>query len=965
MQRRRLSLILVVCLGLGGVLAWLCWPRDLPIEERLDRARRAFAAGEFETAVSEAERVLAVGPKSGTGEAALIAGLAEMQRDRPEEAVPFLERAIEGATGENDIERPALAGLGPCLERLGRARDAEQAYRRAIELDEDAPRDALILLLVREGRTWDAMPHVRHEIRSGRFAPQLLLLTANTDEMPEVEAAFVERCLRAVPDDPLPALNLARDHLDHDRLEAARELLQEIVTATNHVEAHAWLGVALVRLGRFDALPRWHAGLPTEADEHPRIWSIRADWARHDGQVRAAARCLWESVRLDPNHQATMVRLAAVLAELEVDRVELFRRRAELLVELETKIRWNKRKLDPSLLPDVPRLLERLGRPWEAGAWYALAGRANPGLEWAREGWEHVQSEIGPHGEETGWTANPARRVDLSDYPLPNWPKPADPTEVSPAPEVVASGRIRLRDVAESVGLGFRYVHDAEENGRIEYMSEFDGGGVAVLDYDRDGNPDLYFTQGTPWPRSAAGPNPIDQLFRNTGTSFEVVTDESRIVEDRYSQGVAVGDVDQDGFPDLYVANVGGNRLFLNNGDGTFEDATEAFGVAGNAWSSSCAFADLSGNGLPDLYVVNYLAAESLEGCPAEAECAATTFAAAQDRLYLNAGTGRFRNVTDDVGIVSTTGKGLGLVVGDLDGTGRSSVFVANDTTANFLYVNEAEPGTPPRFAERALLYGLGVDEDGVTQSCMGIAAGDANGDGRIDLFVTNFDGEPNALYLANDDGTFDDSVRSAGLRGPGLHMLGWGTQFLDADLDGDEDLVVANGHVLPFGVDHAMRAQCFENVGSRFVEIDDPGAYFGRKLLGRSLARLDWNRDGRLDVVVSHLDAPVALLENESEVVGGSVTVRLVGTRSARDAIGSRIVVRSGGTERTAWLVAGDGFQASNDRSLVLTTGRGDDVHVTVHWPSGTRQEFPGITPGGEYTLVEGRPALRTPNTD
>ncbi|HND51483.1 MAG TPA: VCBS repeat-containing protein, partial [Pirellulaceae bacterium] len=466
--------------------------------------------------------------------------------------------------------------------------------------------------------------------------------------------------------------------------------------------------------------------------------------------------------------------------------------------------------------------------------------------------------------------------------------------------------------MARDVGVDFVFRNGGRSETAGEFMYEFSGGAAAVLDFDRDGWPDLYLSQGADWPPSADQKRFLDQLYRNQGDGrFVEVAGTAGIFENGFSQGVAVGDFDNDGFPDLYVGNIGPNRLFRNNGDGTFDDVTVESGTAGDSWTTSCAMADLNGDGMPDLYVTNYLADDRLfdkpclmpDGSPRL--CTPHEFPAAQDRLYLNLGDGRFVDVTEKVGIKVPDGKGLGVVVGDFDGSGRLGVFVANDAVPNFLFMSDVayKPGesTPFALSEQAFVAGVAVDGEGRAQACMGVALGDADGDGRLDIFVTNFRNESNTLYVSKTppDATsilFVDDTRRAGLRAPSFEMLGFGTQFLDADLDGREDLVVTNGHVGDLrhhGVEYMMRPQFFRNIGQgRYAELrgDEIGPFFDEKHLGRGLAKWDWNRDGRPDFVVNQLQEPAAILTNETSRPGHFLDVRLSGTRSSRDAIGTRV---------------------------------------------------------------------------
>ena len=530
-----------------------------------------------------------------------------------------------------------------------------------------------------------------------------------------------------------------------------------------------------------------------------------------------------------------------------------------------------------------------------------------------------------------------------------------------------------FEDRARAAGIEFRYFSGAASPGEGKLIYQNLGGGVAAIDFDGDLWPDLYFAQGAPHPNDFEDHGYRDRMYRNRGNGrFDDVTLNTGLGDLRHTLGVAAGDIDNDGFPDLYLANAGSNRLYRNNGDGTFGDITAAAGISGRFCTASCLIADLNGDAWPDLFDVNYVAEPKVYELTCEKEgkvrsCDPALFAAEHDRLLLSLGDGRFEDVSSESGIRVPNGKGLGIVAADLTASGRLDMFVANDGTGNFLFMNEAsERGGRPAFREEALAAGVALSENGNVQASMGVAIDDADGDGLLDLFVTNFYEESSAFYRQMTAGVFEDARRRFGLREPSLFQLGFGTQFIDGELDGYPDLIVTNGHIDDYrdtGRPFRMRPQYFRNVaGRRFEELkaDSLGPFFGGEYLGRGLARLDWNRDGREDIVISHLDVPAALLTNTTSHRGHFLVLTLVGTESARDAIGTSVRCTAAGHTRYRQLTAGDGYMASNERRLVFGLGDQSEVdELSIRWPTGREQTYEHVAAGRHWLAIENRQEL------
>ena len=967
--RRRLEKLLPVVLAiLAATVGWRVWQYATSPERLLEPARQALEAKEYATVEELCERVLSARPQSA--EALLLAGEAAAKQDRLRDALAYYDRIDAGAEAVR-----ARNAAGDIWLTLGHASKAEAKYREALSIDPKSAfaHERLALLLSAENRRFESLPHIYELLKQGRASYNLLLFAGDSlkpVDMPQELARF----RAAAPDDPAPLIGMARIELRRKNYTAAARLARQVLAAATYIEAHAVLGRALLQEGSDDELDEWAAALPADADAHPDVWLVRAGWAKRRGQTESAARCLWEALRRDPNHQAATLQLSQALEALgESEMAEgVAARAAALSAFSETVSTLFDHRDNPKLLFLAAAQAEILGRLWEAWTWNRTALSTLGDVRWAREALARIEPQLNDSLPPTLPQVDLGLRLDLSHYPLPSELRAS--RAVAAAPLAPSSAKPRFEDVAQQAGIAFSFSYGRKGTDPRARMFEVTGGGVAVFDYDLDGWPDLYFTQGCRWPPQAGQTEFLDEIYRNRGNGrFEKVTRGSRLGDDRFSQGATVGDFNSDGFPDLYVANIGVNRLYLNNGDGTFADVSESAGISADRWTTSCVLADLNADGLPDLYDVNYLQGpEIFERICHSAEgvlrtCGPRMFESAPDNFLLNRGDGRFEEITELAGMGIPGGNGLGVVAADFGGTGLLSLFVANDQDANFYFVNRTRSaGDRPRFEERGVISGLAYDGHGRAQACMGVAAGDANGDGKIDLFVTNFAEEANALYVREDDELFADLSGPSRLARPSYAMLGFGTQFLDGELDGLVDLVVTNGHVHDFppgGGSGAMRPQYFRNTGGgQFQQIPAKllGDYFQRTYFGRGLARLDWNRDGREDFVVTSLDAPVALLTNRTEAAGHYLAVQLRGVRSPRDAIGAAVTINIGDRFQRQWLTAGDGYLASNQRQLIFGLGSSTGVdRLSIVWPSGVTQEFRELKADQELIFVENSPLV------
>jgi len=533
------------------------------------------------------------------------------------------------------------------------------------------------------------------------------------------------------------------------------------------------------------------------------------------------------------------------------------------------------------------------------------------------------------------------------------WALAASVAAAPPGPPPIA-----FREVAAESGVSFRF--DPGSRGRHD-LPEIMGGGVALIDFDGDGRLDIYLCNGGPIGASPERADPPCRLYRNEGNwRFTDATDRSGAPGPSYAMGAAVGDFDGDGRDDLFVTGWRDQRLYRNAGGGRFEDVTVGAGVASDLWGTSAAFADLDGDGDLDLYVATYLdydpgAAPFCAGPDGGRDfCGPEGFAAQPDRLYRNDGEGRFTDVSSASGIDRPGGRGLGVVVADLAGSPAPDIYVVNDGTPSWLFENRGGL----RFEEVGIASGVGLDGRGDAPAGMGVAAGDVDGDGLVDLLVSNFLGRSTIGFRSLGGGLFADQSDALGLA-PTRSVLGFGVILADFDSDGRLDLLQANGHVLDrarLGQPLAMRPTLLRNLGGRLADVaPSAGPWFARPILGRGVAAGDLDDDGRVDAVVNALDAPAAVLRNLTPG-GRSITLDLVGRPpSSCPVVGAKLRATAGGRTQARILPGGGGYLSASDRRIYL--GLGDAARVDrleVSWPSGRVETWRDL-PAGRTRIEEG----------
>jgi hypothetical protein len=553
-----------------------------------------------------------------------------------------------------------------------------------------------------------------------------------------------------------------------------------------------------------------------------------------------------------------------------------------------------------------------------------------------------------------------------------NWRTPS--TAIPPtSPEDDAPAL--FRDITAASGVDFTYRNGAEAK-HLSILESL-GGGVALLDFDGDGRLDLFLPGGGSFDDKRILGRPC-KLYRNRGGgAFEDVSDRLHLDGDWfYSHGAAVGDYDRDGWPDLLLTGWDRLALFHNEPVDAADaskgrqlvEVTRQAGLISRSWSSSAGWADFDGDGYPDLYVCHYVdwsfAKHPRCGRPPDI-CPPKVFDGLPHQLFRNNGNGTFTDVSAEAPLRPggpDASKGLGVLLVDVNGDGKPDIYVANDTADSFLYINRCTPGRF-RFEERGFMSGTARDGSGSANGSMGVDAADYNRTGRPSLFVSNYENELHALYrneCRNDAILFDYASLPAGIAALGPSSVGWGGGFLDIDRDGWEDLFVATGHATRYppgnGGDPYQRPILLRNRNGVFHDISHQGGpYFRAKHLARGVALGDLDDDGRIDLVVSHLNDPVVLLRNEAETNHHWLGVELKGRNNA-DVVGARLILEYDGQRQTRFAKGGGSYASSGDRRHVFGLGGAAKIdRLTVIWPNGERQEYTDLTLDSYNRLVQG----------
>ncbi len=946
-------------------------------EKALQAADRLLRAGQTQQGIAELQRILLSDPT----DAEVLFRMANAQASLGELAiaVELLEAIPE------DHPQAGLAALGQAADwsmQLQRFDDAERLYRQVLARAPEAAvvHRQLAFLYNRQGRRHEAFVHLQQLCRLGNV------------QQDELHAMMVLG--HAIFDDPNTTMPRKKAYYPIGPAAEARMLY----TASRYQEALAVLDPA-VRAG--DVTPSilaFYGLLAVESQDDTRFqwWLARADasvqqyaeyWAAigthllNQRRFSEAIRAFAESLNRDPTDIASMRRINQSLtamgqqeaAEKWIDRYVVQRD-----VTLASNAIGESNSASLESYRTVAEGLDKLNRPLEAMTWRLFEAFQRKASKNEVESLNQQRMKIAASDQAFPDEAERMCGISREQYPLPELEIPelssvALPTAGDATDETFATPV--FENVATNVGIDHSYqIASGPQLYRFALYQSL-GGGAAALDYDLDGAIDLYLAQGNGDPPSLVGTQ-SNLLYRNVAGQFEEATAASGTADKRYSIGVAAGDWNQDGFDDIVVANVGNKVLLLNNGDGTFRRQEFDSDPALDVLTSSVALGDVTGDALPDIVSLHYVEDNTMLKRPELGEdgnvltVSPASFVPGVDRIAVNDGKGGFvsEKVSDSAQAPST---GLGVVIADWDGQPGNEIFVGNDVRPNHLWsrvsdlAEKVEVGSDPagssrRWQDVAALTGCAHGSGGVSTASMGIAVADFDGNGKRDIHITNFYQEPVSLFM-NRGGSFEDRCVQYRLHRDSSSVLGFGCQAMDYNNDGRPDVAVTNGNIEKApGEPLQQSPQLFVNLGSKFLltEVQDASGYWQGAYLGRGMTRLDFNHDGKQDFLITHLDAPSALMMNQTETPNHWLAIQLVGTSSERNAIGAQVDVHVGDQVLSNWIVGGDGYLSRNQPTVNFGLGTADKVNkIVVTWPSGVQQTFADPKVDAYLLLVEDDP--------
>lgn len=949
-----------------------------PIDSQLARARQLLRDGKADQAWSLVEPLLVRAPEDSQ----VIEHAARAR------AAQGIFREAAQLFDSLELPHPELRAKqklqsGDWYLQAGKAVLAEQRYRELIALAPDfvEGRRRLATLLNLQGRFYEQCQQLQEMLRLGDIRQVELLALLSRGEPVKLEPLPFPL---STSEGGLELADLYRAKVlyHENEIEASFAISQRLSTKHRDEPAvSAFHALLLVEQSHSAAFADWILSLPEAVHDQPDYWLAVGHWLRDQDNWKPAARAYAECLHRDPSHR-TAARALAVCVERAGH--------PEMALQINAHLRQMDRAVHAAMpgedtpltaeqIRNLATILESLDRPWEANAWRFVAAQMAGDLDQQWPVLAERRRELIASAHESPPPPAALAGLELHRWPLPDIDRIAAAAESDAsraerrAPIEADRRRLNLVERGMEVLPTVPYVSGFAVGDETFFIYQIHGSGIAVFDYDNNGLSDLYFVQagGSPQIPGSSQPNQLLRL-RHPDGPFEEVPLAAGADDRGFGQGVAAADINQDGFVDLAIANVGPNAIYLNQGDGTLRLRNDLLPAVNDSWTASIGIGDLSGDHLPDLLEANFVEdplAFTVRCTHDEPNCNPKNFSPAADRVLRQAREGQLEPWRGASGIQQMPNYGFATVICNFDGQHGNDVFVANDVLENHYWTSEPDSSSYDRFGlrEAAYLRGCAVGFDGRRQACMGVAMGDFDRTGTLDLHVTNFYAESSNLFLQRNSGLFSDEIRRDPMYRSTLDVLGFGTQAIDVDNDGWLDLAVLNGHVhdqRSRGRPYQMLPQLFRGTAAGFVQQKglDTRAYWSTLQLGRTLATLDWNRDGRMDLIATHLDRPAALLENQTR--GGHwLQLQLVGVESERDAVGAKVVAEVAGQTLTEWVYGGDGFMCTNEPLVSFGLAEADHVdRLTIFWPAGTIAQFESLAADKRYLIVEGHhePAVR-----
>ena len=950
---------------------------DLKQPDALQQMLQAMANEDWSHALELTDKVLVA--HNHDADVLSQVALVAFNNDQKELSAGLLVDACR-AEGFRDAGRVQQALVG--LLSIGKLFDGMTLLDSFVEAnpENDDVRRSLYDFLVGTEQHIEAEKHGKILIRRRAFDTSLLENFIGSDAR-NAESDSLKVMVERNPTDRRPLIGLARHHIDDIKYPEAIEVCKSIIQSNpDFTEAHAMLGIAYSRQADFKSLEEWILNCPASIVNHSQYWKSFAELAVHKQHPEIAIQALTIGGHIAPNDVELWRKFNLALSQSR-DNEDVGQSTRQLVAKrgaLLSSVRHLYRRFNttgsrsPEIAIQIANSLVELGRLWEAEAWIALALTFQENSDQQREVLMSERSKIVAQLK----SSTPWQQPIKMDLPSANANQMRNqlvvaltgqtPHKTSAAPTAKASPPkpIIFRNEASERGINFfaRTSESLDRPGIPIYHTL--GCGGATLDYDLDGWPDLYLATGvgSPMKRNSRA----NQLYRNLDGQFQRVPQRVDAADRGFTHGVAVGDLNEDGFPDILVANYGLNRVWINQGDGTYRDTSALWISDDQQWSTSAAIADLDADGLSDAFVLNYCEpqrpvselCDSDESSASRNEgndqsgpraCSPVYFAAQPDQVLKGQSSGGLLDVTNSWNVrAMQPGRGLGLIVGNFDDQTGCEVFVANDMSSNHFWTSVQLSSNS--WHDTAALCGVDGNSTSSAQGSMGIAIDDINSDAIPDIFVTNFENEYNTMLLSSASQSYRDATTEFDLVTSAIPLVGFGTQFVDFDANGSSELVISNGHVDHFSKpgQEAFYTQPFQlyqrDSNGAFVlqTVSEDEIYRNRLHCGRAMWTIDANQDGQQDLVLTHQTEEVALLVNATQTTYRSLELKLVGTESSRDAIGTTVSITYGDHVRHLSVNSGNGYLCSNPKSIHCGIGNYNGVlSVKAKWPNGKQQQW------------------------